>query len=149
MTAKDLRIGNYVASSSNPDNKKTWVVGKVCSIASLDSKFEQIEVETQEDFTWFFKGSFFGIPLTKEWHEKFGVNYNNALSEYVYIIERNNNFNLKIIFSGDYVFIRQGDGNPVDDDIITIWNKDLTKRDMYVHEWQNLFYLISGKELLI
>lgn len=89
------------------------------------------------------------IPLTEEWHEKFGVKYNNPLSEYVYKIERKNNFDLSIIFGGDYVWIKQSDDKPINSNIVTVWNKDLTKRGMYVHEWQNLYYTLAGKELTI
>lgn len=35
------------------------------------------------------------------------------------------------------------------DNICTLWNKDLKKRDMKVHEFQNLYYILSGKELTI
>lgn len=71
-----------------------------------------------------------------------------------------NNYNLSInphdgglmilSFSNDYLYIRQGkDGKESkDDDIVTIWNKDIIS-DFYLHQLQNLFHSITGKELLI
>jgi hypothetical protein len=59
-----------------------------------------------------------------------------------YVLQRKNNIDVKVVFQGDYVFLRQGLS-----DVITIWNKDLTKRDMYVHEWQNLYFSLTGEEL--
>ena len=44
--------------------------------------------------------------------------------------------------------LRQGFGG-VKDDIVVIWNKDVSKRDMYVHEWQNLYYTLASKELTL
>lgn len=88
------------------------------------------------------------IVLDEKWHKKFGVEKNGFLS-YEYIISVVNNFDIKVVFSGDYIFLRQGDGNPKDDDVISIWNKDLTGRDMYVHEWQNMYQVLTGKKLTI
>jgi hypothetical protein len=85
------------------------------------------------------------ILISEEWHNKFGV-YDNGNMAFEYVLPRKNNIDCKVIFTGDYVFIRQG-LKWWDDDIISIWNKDLTRRDMYVHEWQNLYNILAGEEL--
>ncbi len=89
------------------------------------------------------------IPLTEEWHNKFGVKRNGFLS-FEYELPRKNNIDIKVIFNGDYVMLRQGISKsiPPENDIVSIWNKDLTKRDMFVHEWQNLYFSLTGEELL-
>lgn len=68
MDVRELRIGNWVAScnENTRDNPETWVVGKVYSIGSIECQFEQIEVETEDEFTHFFKDSYFGIPITEQ-----------------------------------------------------------------------------------
>jgi hypothetical protein len=87
------------------------------------------------------------IPLTEEWHNNFGVK-KDGFGSFVYKIPRKNNSNIKVIFSRDYVMLRQGKGR-IDDDLIAIWNKDIKKRDMFVHEWQNLYFSLCGEELMI
>ena len=87
------------------------------------------------------------IPLTEEWHNKFGV-VKNGFNNFEYALPRKNNMGIKIIFNGEYVMLRQGFGG-VKDDIVVIWNKDVSKRDMYVHEWQNLYYTLASKELTL
>lgn len=83
------------------------------------------------------------ILMTEEWHNKFGV-LKNGFNNFEYKLPMNNT----IVFNGDYVFLRQGNDKPMECDIVTIWNKDLTKRDMYVHEFQNLYLILAGEELL-
>lgn len=145
ISEKNIRIGNYIAASANKSNKETWTIGKVRTILSGDVDFEQIEVETEEEFTWFFKDSYFGIPMDEEWHRIFGVE-KDGFDSFRYKVPRNNNINITIIFTGDYVMIQQGD-KPYESDLVSIWNKDLTKRDMYVHEFQNLYFILSGEDL--
>lgn len=85
------------------------------------------------------------IPLTEEWHNKFGIKKNSFLS-FEYELPHSNNINLKVVFSTDYVFLRQSNYNEADD-IVTLWNNDITKRKMYVHEWQNMYRVLTGREL--
>jgi hypothetical protein len=81
LTSDKIRIGNLIAAGANKDNPKTWVIGKVISISSLDAKFEQIEIETEESFEWFFRDNYFSIPLTKEWLLKLGFKINRITKE--------------------------------------------------------------------
>ncbi len=117
----DLRVGNFVLGS----------VGNL-----VECKIHNISNANQYQ----------PILLTEEWHNNFGVKKNGKLS-FEYELPRKNNMSTKIVFNGDYVMIRQGLGG-FEDDIIALWNKDLTKRDMYVHEWQNLYFALTNEELL-
>ena len=87
------------------------------------------------------------ILLTEEWHNKFGISKKSGVSSFEYYIT-----DRKLIsFSGDYVYlidISRLDGERgFDDDICTLWNKNIKKRDMYVHEWQNLYFTLTGNEI--
>lgn len=128
MKASELRIGNLVIDGHD--------------VEVVNYRMIEMLVKNQAEFD--------PIPLTEEWHNKFGV-IKNGFDSFEYELPRKNNFNLKVIFTGDYVMIRQSsmDTSPMDDDIITVWNTDLTRRDMYVHEWQNLYVALTGEELTI
>jgi hypothetical protein len=134
MKAQELRIGNYIASSGNKENVETWLIGKVNSISSLSSLFEQIEVETDESFEWFFRDNYFGIPLTEEWLLKFGFESMGKLhptfKKGLYIIEKGligHNYNLRIFINKDESLF------------ITKLND--------VHQLQNLYFAVTGEEL--
>lgn len=81
LTADKLRIGNIIASAHNKDNKETWTIGKVIEISNIENQYEQILVETKEDYTWFFKDNYFSIPLTNEYLVKFGFKINRITKE--------------------------------------------------------------------
>ncbi len=90
---------------------------------------------------------FRGITLTEEWHNKFGVKI-NGFKSFEYTISNRQT----IIFTGDYVYLRDWHDKErkpsIDDDLCTLWNKDLKRRDMFVHEWQNLYFALTGEELI-
>lgn len=88
------------------------------------------------------------IELTEEWHNKFGV-FKNGFGNFEYRFENKFNLFLTFVFTGDYVMIRQGKEKRIDDDIVSIFNKDLTKRNMYVHEFQNIVHALTQTELEI
>ena len=139
LSFNELRIGNLVSHFGFIHR-----VEAIHSKKKLDDKYRNIEFENGViDFLMNVKP----IPLTEEWHNKFGIG-KNGFNSFQYFLPIKNNIDVQVIFNGDYVMIRQGKGNN-DDDIISIWNKDLTKRDMFVHEWQNLYFLLTGEELLI
>ena len=142
MKANELRIGNRV---------------NMPFLGCLE--LEVIGLAVKDDFQLYiqsksFENTFFEkpekyrpIPLTEEWHNKFGV-FKNGFESFEYVLPRKNNISLKVIFTGDYVMLKQGKGTP-QDDIVSIWNKDITKRDMFVHEWQNLYFALTGEELTL
>lgn len=141
LQVSELRIGNVVRfyannkplviNDINSENKNAWIKGYV-----TQSNGDKTAIQCLEP-----------VILTEEWHNKFGVK-KNGFKSFEYKLPRKLNIDITIIFNGDYVMLRQGEKN-LDDDIISIWNKDLTKRDMYVHEWQNLYFCLCGEELTI
>lgn len=147
MKAKELRIGNFVHRSH------------------LSGVLELIEVETigedginfyclldHDSYSIEYMPTFKDlepIPLTEEWHNKFGVK-RNGFTSFEYELPRKNNQKITVVFNGDYVMLRQATSNKRnEDDIVSIWNTDLTKRDMFVHEWQNLYFALTNEELTI
>lgn len=87
-------------------------------------------------------------PLTEKWHNRFGV-YKNGFGNFVYKLPRKFNIHISVIHTEEYIMLRQGAGKPSEDHIISIWNKDVTRRDMLVHEWQALYFSLCGEELII
>ena len=77
----DLRIGNLIASGYSEEIEDTWIIGKVKTILSDEVDYEQIEVETDESFEWFFKDCYFSIPLKKDWLIKFCFYINRTTKE--------------------------------------------------------------------
>lgn len=130
MNAQELRIGNITN------------LGRVYEIK--ENKFYVYDDErTNYGSAW---AKIEPIPLTEEWHFNFGA-VQTASNDFVYKISSNKT----IIFSSDYVFMRDFEKDlyspSMEDNICTLWNKDIRKRDMYLHEWQNMFYILTGEEL--
>lgn len=124
---KQLRIGNYYKGASR-------------------GNIETVTWKTLRDLEEG-KLNILPIPLTEEMHNKFGV-YKNGFNNFEYELPIKNNISIKIIFSSDYVFLRQSNSHNIhEDDVVSVWNKDLTKRDMYVNEFQNLYFDLTGEEL--
>jgi hypothetical protein len=148
MKASELRIGNYVNVPIQEQCPFRIDAFEYCS-----EKFIKVAQEVNlngfeaHPLTWY-GGDLQPIPLTEEWHNNFGININGHLS-FEYVLPRKNNMDIRVIFQGDYVFLRQSKNSnfPMADDVVVIWNKDLTKRDMFVHEWQNLYFALTGEEL--
>lgn len=86
--------------------------------------------------------------MTEEWHNKFGV-FKNGFGNFEYILPFTRSFDITVVFTTDYVMLKQGRGNPLEQDLVSIWNKDLMKRDMSVNEWKDLYYLLTGETLTI
>jgi hypothetical protein len=87
--------------------------------------------------------------MTEEWHNKFGV-FKDGFGQFEYILPNNRNFDIKVIFSHDYIMLRQkASGGASQDDLISIWNRDLTRRNIYVHEWRILYKILAGEALTI
>ena len=136
----ELRIGNTVS-----------VDGLFITVESINS--EGINIFVDDDVL--IEYASFGdddyhvkpIELTEEWHNKFGVKVNGHMS-FVYELPRKQTIYLAIVFTGDYVYLRQGK-EPKEFEMVSVWNKDLMKRDMFVHELQNLYFALTGEELTV
>ena len=119
ISAKDLRLGNWVYSS---------VYGKDM----------QIVFSAQIDVIWD------GIPLSEEWLLKFGfekaeIGYSISLSENE--ICHRPKFNLRWITSEFFTH------NPIKKPFIRIDNTGTDI--FYVHSFQNYFFALTGEELKI
>lgn len=140
MKAEELNKGNIV------ENKKIDIFNKGYVEIHARHIYEMAVKESSQgynDYVDFFKP----ITMSEKFHNLFGV-YKNGFDSYEYILERNQNLNIKIVFFQDYIMLRQGKGG-VDDDLISIWNNDVTRREIYVHEFQNMYRALSGKGLAI
>lgn len=124
LEAKELRLGNFIIYS----------MGDIITLEldAIEYIFNNIE-------------GYKPIPLTEEWHNKFGVKI-NGFNAFEYKLPNKNNIDISVVFNEDYIVLRQGD-DKMDDDMIYIWNKDLKKRAIFVHEWQNLYFVLTGEEL--
>jgi len=134
MKSSELRIGNFVSDFHASESYYSEVIElkkNRCYYGNFHSVYSDLKP----------------ILLTEEWHNKFGT-FKNGFESFEYVLPRKNNISLKVIFTEDYVMLRQGQGTQ-EDDVVSIWNKDLTKRYMYVHEWQNLYFALTGEELTI
>jgi len=136
MKNTELRIGNSIIYNYNENGLIEAEFKTVVNVQILKSL---------EDGTAYAKP----IPLDEEWHNKFGVKV-NGFQSFEYELPRKNNQQITVVFNGDYVMLRQATSNKKhEDDIVSIWNTDLTRRDMFVHEWQNLYFALTNEELTI
>ena len=132
MNANELRLNNFIFD----DNGDTTKVFSLSGYGSPEINDDQVSNRYKP------------IPLTEEWHNKFGVKQ-NGFGDFVYLIS-----DIKaIVFSGDYVFMRDFEKNidlpTFNDNLCTIWSIDERKRKMFVHEWQNLYFALTGEELTL
>lgn len=124
METNELRVGNYVVKDLSIDDL-------------IDIQVTIVDLLSNDVIK-----SLYPINLNEEWHNKFGVKKNGYGSfEYKVLLELTPS--LYIVFNCDYVTLRQHD----DSQEITIWNRNIYKRDMYVHEFQNLYFSLSRTEL--
>jgi hypothetical protein len=136
IQANELRIGNLVKTNSE------WHENGISEIHYISPL--HIVVRTNGVYQPYDINKIEPIPLTEEWHNKFQV-YKNGFNSFEYVLPRKNNIYLKVIFTGDFVMLKQEYG--LSQVIVSIWNKDITKRDMFVHEWQNLYFALTSEEL--
>jgi hypothetical protein len=145
MKASDLRVGNWISDRGG----KEWQIDHWESANKVSAKipnmvFDGVEMQGHpltEDVDYLKP-----IPLTEEWHNKFGVELNGH-HRFLYKIRDD----IAVSFWGDYAFLvhyNQSVEKPTtEDNVCNLWNKDIKKRDMYVHEWQNLYHALTGEEL--
>lgn len=96
-------------------------------------------------------GGVIGIPITVEWLIRFGFK-KDGFGNYLISVNQFDEGHKTLQFTPywDYLFLREhGDYDCIgpNDQMIVLWNMDLKKK-FYVHELQNLFPLIAGKDLL-
>ena len=81
------------------------------------------------------------IPMSKQWHKRFGVEGIPTESAFRYELPSNINLHVNVEFLNSGVYLGSGHSS------VCIWDKDVAGRDMYVHEWQNLYNSLTGEKL--
>ena len=140
MKANELRIGNWVRSKY-PINKEPFQVYQMAFKQMPTTKNHDLDLSSWEP-----------IPLTEDWLIKFGL-YNNLKLNYnkpqgveyrfskkklgTYIIKRyynNSLYNMQFVY---------------DDKHNNIPNEHIWVKIKHVHQLQNLYFALTGKELTI
>jgi len=119
MQANELRIGNLLMDVSGH-------VGYVTQI----NEDKTVKIRTNEGvlITWMRADLFQPIPLTEEILLKCGFEYDEL--NYFYSLYYNN-FKLEFHFDEQYEF----------------WLNDISMEVKYLHQLQNLYFALTGKEL--
>lgn len=127
---RDLRIGNYLECGGDSleviginDEVHGWVI-------FCDPVTKQIKQEDRSRFVRFINP----IPITDEWLEKFGF----ELKEKCYEIKHG--VGIHSVYFGEYLQYRFSS---------LINASHLVHSIRYVHELQNLIYVLTGQELTI
>jgi hypothetical protein len=134
----ELRIGNWIISGSNGVFDNEGCIGKVLSIGSEESEFEQIYCECEESFEWFFRNNYFGIPLTEVWLANLGFT-------------KRGNFFMKDAFNEDLeiIFTIKEVRELFTNKLICYTYVNSIIPVKHVHQLQNLYFSLTGEELEI
>lgn len=151
MEAHELRIGNLVTLNEN-QRRDLWYD----QIHAMNDFFEvktiysdgEVALELDDEIVDLDEDHIEPIPLTEEWHLKFGAEVNKTILETYFNYQISKDLKVTLNICNDkgkgewYVMIIQED--QADTDAVC-----LKKRMFYVHEWQNLFHSLTGKELTL
>ena len=123
MKLNDLRLGNKLLITDT---------NEVCTIISFSGKYILYDSGTRSGQALF--KCFEPIPLTKEWFAKLGMKYYSLPTKSdnkigYYTLKYGNRFKINSS-NGKYSFL------------------NFRKEIKYVHELQNLYYVLTEKELL-
>ncbi|MGC4130233.1 MAG: hypothetical protein QM564_11920 [Bergeyella sp.] len=126
MDAKELRIGNLIYFKLFPNVPESFTIIEVNAVAdthiSFVSEEDGEETYSIEDFQ--------GIPLSEERLLKFGFQYSD----------------LKTIRNGYYLRVNNSDIAFYDDEVIYYLGQPFSQIK-YVHQLQNFYHCLCGKEL--
>lgn len=125
MKSNELRIGNYVLDK-NDEIKKNHGVNDVVGIAY---------VNFENEFDKLINSEISPIPLTNEWFSKLGMSYYSLPTRSgrkigYYTLKYGNRFKINSS-DGSYSFI------------------NFRKEIIYVHQLQNLYFALTGEELIL
>ncbi len=123
MNIKEVRIGNYIQYTKDGSHFLIIEIGQ-----------NGFSVSNEDELTWIEYQHFEGINLTNDWIIRFGFEHNKTIDKYYTI-----GSNIAIsIADNKFRFIQ---GNLI---------CQLVLREIqYVHELQNLYYILTEKELII
>jgi len=144
MKSTDIRKGNWIASGT--EFKNTSTIGKVLSIGNDDCEFEQLEVECDESFEWFWKDNYCGIPITEERLLKLGFEFNQYNQKVYNLIFEDATGNYALF---NFKFFKNG---RVDYNLNGITESVKNIKDMkfqFIHQLQNLYNATTFKEMII
>ena len=125
MKANELRIGNLV---------KWYDVSKVLELHSEKNKFDNVYIECEESFEWTEYNKLEPIPLTEEWLLKFGF----------LIIEINGKFEATLPNFRYNIY-----WNKYTDGFLFCDGETVLIKFNYVHELQNLVFVLGQRELTV
>ena len=148
MEATELRIGNFIDIELS-DNKQPWIVavsGVLQDKIYYDPHLDRVD---HVEFFIAIKCYWKPIPLTEEWLVKFGLRRNKDEEESDYQRwEQCKGHNIGLYY---FYFFINSVGNPVFS--LAFGTKTGTfspnlKGVQYVHQLQNFYYALTGKELV-
>jgi len=145
MKANELRIGNYIANGVEGIFKSDIMsIGKVLEIGNEGRKFEQIYCECEESLEWFFKDLYCGIPITEKWLLNFGFEQYGQKNEANPMVLNSRDFDFAIYPPSDFYKKQYWHTG-----IIESINSHKTLNIKYIHQLQNLYFALTGEELII
>jgi hypothetical protein len=131
MGTNELRINNYVLFS---EDSTVFIVNEVNESG--------LSVANEDEVTWIEIQEFEPIPLTEEWMVKFGMElYDGFSSTRVLRLNRNPLDTSILTYNVVEGLLRFSNGHNKGSDLIPYVK--------YVHQFQNLYFAITGKDLLI
>lgn len=149
----EIKVNNFIASGNKYEHN-TSVIGKVLSIGNAEQEFEQVYCECEESFEWFFRNNYCGIPITFDilvdycgFSKPMIGSYKRVKTTFAHweSIELSENNDAPGLW---YVSFRQGDYEAKNE----LHKNDFVflRRDVkYVHELQNIYFYLTGKEIEI
>jgi len=162
MKASELRIGNFVIATAYRSDK--LLVTEVRSIkehfASFGNKWHPVYqinhgfYESGSEWGSIIETEVHGIPLTEEWLLKFGFNNEGIFTHLMYDFGANEIGTLHntILFKNGTVSIHKKTDTweYVIAEWLDTWGDHYeTKTLQYVHQLQNIFFDLTGQELII
>jgi hypothetical protein len=134
MEAKDLRIGNYF-NAKKPRHNEKYVIVESIDFYEINSSFRPYKIDDIEP-----------IPLTDEWLVKFGL-----IKKYLENPFEESGFELKEDGTKFYWWADGGTFNIEINPNGEVWFELYSHYNhiKYVHQLQNLYYSLTGEELVI
>ena len=137
MDAKELRIGNYVGI------EETALHANGCNYLEAIFEIEEIKKEVAQ-FKGFHAGEYYKdlkpIPLTEDWLYDFGFLLDNGFTTYKINIFKGY---LRVALDGSWGVYKDEYSNRTG----SSYNNKI--KIEYVHQLQNLYFTLTGEELII
>lgn len=152
--ANELRVGSMLHSYAfvgSEDFDEPRIIRLDTQRIEEILQFEN-DPENYEPFSTFDGRDYRPIELTEESLEVILGLKKNGFKQYEINIEKFNNTLRKIVIALNqgYIYIREGNSitgmESVSDSLVCVWNRDLTPK-YYIHQLQNLYLCLTGKEL--